>query len=225
MSAPVLVLRPQPAADRTAERLRHLDLLPIVYPLFATEPVAWAPPDPAGFDALLLTSAAAVRLGGAALVAYHHLPTYAVGDATARAAAHAGFADVRRGGGTVMATLPIVEACGHACVLHLAGAEVRQADPGSLRITRVTVYRTRPLGDAAGLQALLPTEGRVAALVYSPRAGSRLAALLAPDCRARIAVAAISDAALAACGEGWRGIAVADRPEEDALLARLQALV
>ena len=36
-------------------------------PLFAIEPVEWRPPDPAQFDALLLTSANAIRCGGPAL--------------------------------------------------------------------------------------------------------------------------------------------------------------
>lgn len=224
MSAPVLVLRPRPGAARTAARLDHLGLVPILYPLFAVEAVDWTPPPPDGFDCLLLTSANAARLGGAGLAGLRHLPLYAVGRATARAAVKAGFADVRIGGGDAASTVARIQACGHASLLHLSGVEYRPFDAGALRVARLCVYRTVPTGDAAGLAAAVPPDGPVAALVHSPRAGERLAQL-AGALRGRIAVAAISAAAVDACGSGWRQTGVADRPDEDALLARLLALV
>ena len=57
----LLVLRPEPGASATAGRARTLGLDPVLMPLFEIEPIAWTAPDPAGFDALLLTSANAVR--------------------------------------------------------------------------------------------------------------------------------------------------------------------
>ena len=57
----ILVLRPQPGADETAARARALGLELVVAPLFAVAPLAWTPPDPAGFDAVMLTSASAAR--------------------------------------------------------------------------------------------------------------------------------------------------------------------
>ncbi|MGD9811804.1 MAG: uroporphyrinogen-III synthase, partial [Sphingobium sp.] len=64
MSCTVLILRPQPGADATAGRAKELGLEPSIYSLFATEPLAWTAPDPAGFDAVLLTSANTLRHGG-----------------------------------------------------------------------------------------------------------------------------------------------------------------
>ena len=61
---PVLVLRPEPGAGETAARARALGLEPIVAPLFAVRPIAWAAPDPAAYDAVMLTSANAARHGG-----------------------------------------------------------------------------------------------------------------------------------------------------------------
>lgn len=225
MSAPVLVLRPQPAAARTAERLRALGLSPILYPLFVVEPLAWTLPDPAGFDAVLLTSANATRWGGGGMAAYAGLPAFAVGEATARAARAAGFQTVRTGGGDAASTLPLIAAAGHRRVLHLCGEQVRLYDPCGLTVERCPVYRALPLGDAAGFAACLPPAGSLAALVHSPRAGARLDALAAPSDRARIAVAAISEAAAKACGQGWRDKAVAARPREEALLQSVQTLV
>ena len=57
----MLILRPQPGADETAARARTLGLEPVVAPLFTIRPLAWEPPDPAEFDAVLLTSANAAR--------------------------------------------------------------------------------------------------------------------------------------------------------------------
>ena len=80
---PVLVLRPEPAATATAEKARSLGLEPIVVPLFEIQRVAWDAPDPSAFDALLLTSANAIRIGGDQLQALRGLPVHAVGDRTA----------------------------------------------------------------------------------------------------------------------------------------------
>jgi uroporphyrinogen-III synthase len=224
MSA-VLVLRPEPGAGRTARRLAAMGLSPIVYPLFTVEAVDWAPPDPAAFDAILLTSANAARLGGPGLACLHDLPVYAVGAATARAALDAGFGTVNEGGGDAAATVPLLVHGGHVHVLHLCGDSVRAFDPQGLKIAPLAVYRTMAIGDAAGLAALLPPTGRLRALVHSPRAGKRLAELIAPAVQRRISIAAISAAAVHACGPGWRAVSAAVRPDEEAMLQCLQTLV
>src|SRR5204862_3541714 len=87
----VIVLRPEPGASATVGRARRRGIEAVALPLFETEPIAWEAPDPARFDALLLTSANAVRLGGDQLDALRALPVHAVGEATAYAAREAGF--------------------------------------------------------------------------------------------------------------------------------------
>ena len=88
---PLLVLRPEPGASATAERARKLGLDPVLLPLFEVEPIEWAAPDPSTFDALLLTSANTIRMGGNQLERLRGLPVHAVGQATADAAHEAGF--------------------------------------------------------------------------------------------------------------------------------------
>lgn len=225
MSAAVLVLRPEPGASRTAERVAGLGLVPIRFPLFTLKPGVWSPPDAGAYDAVLLTSANAARLGGPSLAAFHQLPAYVVGAATARAARDVGFRDVRQGGGNVAGTVPLMVGARHVHVLHPCGDSVRPYDPLGLRIDQRVVYGTVSIGDAAGLAAVLPPQGPLCALVHSPRAGERLAALVQPDVRPRIGIAAISAAAADACGPAWRAMAVAGAPNEDALLQCLQMLV
>ncbi|RSU50554.1 uroporphyrinogen-III synthase [Sphingomonas sp. S-NIH.Pt15_0812] len=212
MTRPIAVLRPEPGNGRTADRLAALGATVIRRPLFAIVPVAWTPPDPAGFDALVLTSANAVRHADIAATSLARLPVWAVGSATAAAARAAGLRVVRTGAAGVAA---LTADRGETRLLHLAGRE-RMAVPG---VTAITVYAADPRpvtpADWAGLSGSV-------ALLHSARAARALAA--GGVDRARIRLAALSPAILTAAGPGWgRSTAVAV-PEEDALLAAAIAL-
>ncbi|CAN5261173.1 uroporphyrinogen-III synthase [soil metagenome] len=225
MADPVLVFRPEPGNARTGEALRELDFTPILYPLYTAEALAWTPPLPAEIDAILLTSANAARLGGPGLSRFAHLPVFAVGEATAKAAGEAGFRAVETGGGDAASTVPLIAAAGHHHVLHFGGQDMRSYDPHGLTITRLPVYRMAERGDAAGLARALPRDRGVYGLVHSPRAGERLAALLSPGDRHRMSIVAISETASDACGAGWRQRIFVGLPTEAAMLAGLQMLV
>lgn len=209
-----LVLRPEPGAAATAARARALGLDPVVAPLFRIVPRAWALPD-ARFDALLMTSANAARALGAAPAGLAALPLYAVGPATARAAAAAGFADIRTGPGDVAGTAALAAADGVGALLHLAGAD-RVAAPAAPVILPVTVYAS----EAVDPPPLLPS-GPHLALLHSPRAARHYRALVAPDgtMPARHSIAAISPAVATAAGPGWRAVGIAAESDDDALLA------
>ena len=215
--SPVVVLRPQPGATATANRVRAIGLTAVSYPLFTVEPLAWTAPDPAGLDAVMLTSANAVWHGGPALTAYHGLPVFAVGEASARAASEHGFAQVVLAGPDAQATATAIAAAGYRQVLHLRGEDARPFDPGHLRVTGIPVYRAAPVGNAAGLAAAAPA-GSVL-LVHSARAGARLDALVPLDQRATFRVVAISPAALAAAAAGWAKARAAEVPTDAAMLA------
>lgn len=213
----LLICRPQPGADATAERARVLGMEPLLYPLFRVEPLPWDAPEPATFDALMLSSANTLRHGGPALARYHHLPAFAVGEATAAAARQAGFTQVTVAGPDAPALIAAIEAAGHRTVLHLGGADLRHADPGTLQITRRAVYRSIEAGSAEGLAPLLGHANIV--LVHSPRAGRRLAALIPENGRARLSLIGISPAARDAAGPGWKQILATLTPDDPALLA------
>jgi uroporphyrinogen-III synthase len=206
----LLVLRPEPGASATIERARQRGLEAIAAPLFEIEPVAWDVPDPTSFDGLLLTSANALRHGGPGIEALRRLPVYAVGESTAEAARSAGFIIARTGASGVDDLLDSI-APGLA-LLHLCGEHRREPSAALHLITRVTTYRSRTL-EAPDLGAAPGT----VALVHSPRAGERLAALVAA--RGAMRIAAISPAAAAAVGDGWDMVGTAEQPNDDALLA------
>lgn len=205
----LLLLRPEPGLSASRERARALGLETITCPLFRIEPVAWAAPDPTAFDGLLLTSANAVRVGGPDLRRFRQLPVYAVGAATAEAAREAGF-EVEVIGATNVADLldslpPTLR------LLHLAGQDRRDL-PGGHLVTQVIVYRSAAIEDPG----LPPLKGLVVA-VHSPRAGARIAELA--EKRSETAIAAISEAAAAACGQGWERVEAAAEPNDPSLLA------
>ena len=206
----ILVLRPQPGAGETAARARALGLDPVVVPLFSVRPLDWTPPDPAGFDAVMLTSASAARQASAGLAAFKALPCYAVGEATAAAAEEAGFTDIRIGpdDGKALLLMMAEDEVRHA--FHACGQDHLAFGHPDVAITRVPVYAAE---EAEALP--VPAEDMLA-LLHSPRAAA-LFARLAGD-RRRIRIAAISAKTARAAGEGWHAVSVSPRPRDQALL-------
>ncbi len=207
----VLILRPQPGADETAARAEALGLEPVVAPLFNVRAVEWAMPDSA-FDALLLTSANGARFGANPELA--HLPCYAVGDATARAARDVGVREVIAGPSDGVAAVSLMAEAGVSRALHLCGRDHIALTHPAFAIERRIVY-------AADAADRLPGEARQAlddgalALLHSPRAAALFASLVRDRAHR---VATISPAAAAAVGSAWAEVHIAATPRDQALL-------
>ena len=209
MTRRLVVVRPEPGASATVARARTLGIEAVAMPLFVVEPVAWAVPAPWTYDALLLTSANALRHGGPDLQRLAGLPVLAVGPATAEAARAVGFIIERTGMGGVAELLAEIPAARK--LLHLCGRDrVDFAAPP--RIDTIIVYDSR----AVSLPDPSHLEGAVVAL-HSPRAARQLATL--PLERSTIALVALSPAVASAASDGWASVAVAPVPTDDALLA------
>jgi len=206
----LLILRPQPGADETAARARALGLDPVVAPLFAVRPLPWTPPDPAGFDAVMLTSASAARQAATGLAAFRALPCYAVGEATAAAAEEAGFTDLRVGPDDGKALLLMMAEDEVRSAFHACGEDHLAIGHPAVAITRIPVYA------AEALERLPVAAEDHLALLHSPRAATLFAGL-AGD-KGRIGIAAISMKTARAAGEGWQSVSVAPRPRDQALL-------
>ena len=210
MTRPILILRPQPGADTTAQRVLALGLEPIVAPLFRIVPLDWEMPD-RSCDAILLTSANAARSLDDRID--RAIPVYAVGAATAEAARRAGFTTVTVGRGDVAQVVKRAAADGVGSLLHLTGMDRTGFDPEGIRIEVRAVYSADPVepGPAFG-EAL---ERGAVALLHSARAARRFRELAGAGYR----VAAISAAVKAASGSEWDAAVVAVRPTDEALLA------
>jgi uroporphyrinogen-III synthase len=203
----LVILRPEPGASATLARAREAGLDAVATPLFEVRPIAWDVPDAGAFDALLLTSANAVRFGGPQLAMLRGLPAYCVGAATAAAAGDAGFNIAAVGQGNAASLAQAIPA--GTRLLHLAGRDHRRIEGA----TTIAVYDNAAIDPAPALDTLA---GGVA-MIHSPRAGDRLAALVSE--RGDISIAAISSAAAVACGLGWAEVGIAVRPDDATLLA------
>jgi uroporphyrinogen-III synthase len=208
----LVLLRPEPGASESATRGATLGIEMVKMPLFEIVRVPWTVPDPAAFDALLLTSANTLRHGGPGLERLRRLPVQAVGATTAEAAQAAGFSVAKVGGAGVDALLAGLPK--GMRLLHLGGEDRTAPQAHGAHITAVTVYRAVPLEVAA--EAIAGIEGGIIA-VHSRRAGERLAELVAD--RATTAVVALSVEAASGLGTGWQSVAIAPRPSDAALLA------
>lgn len=215
----VWVTRARPGADRTAERLRALGMEPVVQPLLTVQPLSPALPDLDRFAALVFTSLNGVA-AYADLTPRRDHPVFAVGDATAKAARDAGFAQVRSAAGDLDDLTRLLAEAAPSPLLAIA-AETPAGDlalslrqtGGRQSVELLTAYRTVPTGAArpAAIDAVL---------IHSPRAAREAALNALP---ADAVIACISPAAAAPFQALGRACAVSPRPNETDLLATLQA--
>lgn len=217
---PVVVLRPEPGNRATIARLTEAGIEALAIPLFAVQPLDWTMPDPAEFDALILTSANAVRWAGKGLTLAKALPVYTVGEATAAAARAAGIDVITTGNEDASALLATAKAAGVARALHLGGRDstiTPGTPPANIIRQSIAVYASDPVPVSPRALAEL-IDG--VALLHSPRAARQLAALIdtAGFARHRITLAALSAAVAAAAGPDWQVIWTAPVPTDAALV-------
>lgn len=224
--ATILITRPEPEASAVAVRLQAAGHSCLVSPLLTINRPAWSPPG-AMPGAIILTS----PRGASAFIAerFKTLPTYCVGQVTARAAQANGYGNiVWPGSGRSAELIARLAADGTTPCLWLSGEDVStdmvaELKTHGVKVWRRVVYIAEPVAmfTAEALRAL--RRGEVDwALLSSPR----LATLMRERCAAesipadRIALACLSEeVAAAARGPVWRDIHVSPKPDLDVLLA------
>ena len=214
---PVLILRPAEGAARSIAALNAAGLPALSLPLFALRPLAWQAPVAANFDAILITSAAAILHGGAALGQYARLPTHVVGPVSADAARTAGLTLGMIGDSDGNALLRAVGAAwrgdGPCRIMWPCAREHSELKvPGNIMLQPSIVYAAEesPV-DVTCLQR------PAIALVHSARAAMRLAAL-APD-QSALTLIAISTKVATAAGPGWASVHIAPKPIDSDMVA------
>jgi uroporphyrinogen-III synthase len=237
----VLVTRPQGDGEATAESLRSRGFEVLLAPMLRFEALPFQDDDAADYDAVIVTSANALRaiapqLAGHALL---RLPLFAVGEHTAAAAREAGFAKVASADGDAGALCKLLLARRKArklkkaaTLLYLAGADLSRdlagelGDAGFTVVTRTT-YRMAPVAGlpravceafmAGGIEAVLHYSRRSAqAFLDAARAeGLEISALALPHCCISAGVAAVLREA------GASQVVSAASPDENALFEAL----
>ncbi|MFT0861311.1 uroporphyrinogen-III synthase [Ancylobacter sp. G4_0304] len=230
----VLVTRPEPDSQATAERLRALGHDVVRDPLLIIEPIADATLPPGRFDAVVLTSVNGARALAQRpeLAALRDLPLYAVGRRT-EAVAPPGFSRrlVAGGNGAALAALLRAELSPRSRVLHVCGEE-RAVDLGAElagdghAVALFTIYRAR------AAEHLLPaTEAAIrgrqidAAFHFSPRTAATLARLagqagLTEHGAGFVHLCFSANVAAPLIPAGWP-TRIANEPTEDGLFALL----
>jgi uroporphyrinogen-III synthase len=229
----VLVTRPEPGAHRTAARLVELGFRPVLAPMLAVRMQAADLPAPAEVQAVLVTSANAVA---GLPAAFGRVRLLAVGAATAARARAAGFGDVRSADGDAGDLAALARACctpagGRLLLAHGAGqgdglTAALTAD--GFAVARAAVYAARavermPAAAAAAWRA----GGVAAALFYSAETARAFVTVATAEGMQAGAVGAMAVAIGAAAAAAlaplpWRAVRVADRPDQEAMLALLR---
>jgi uroporphyrinogen-III synthase len=222
----LLIIRPQPGNDASAARACDAGFEPLQLPLFAIASRPWDAPDQRHYDALLFTSANAVRHAGPALQNYQALPVHAVGSQTATALRYLGIDAATTGTGDASVALLNAAKLGHRHMLWLAGEDhIDLTPPPGGNIETRICYAAEALSLSAEAGIRIASADIVA--FHSARAAIHFCETLSQfglD-RANLVAAAFSPAIAAAAGAGWRAMAVARQPTDSALLSAVAELV
>jgi uroporphyrinogen-III synthase len=224
---PVWITRAEPGAGETAARVRALGLEALIEPLLEVRPLDVAAAQVADVGAIAFTSANAVR-AFAARWPERGAPVFAVGGATARAAAAAGFTQVVSADGDVAALARLItdrRATIAGMVLHASAAEAAGDLTGDLAASGVAARRL-PLYETAprppGPAVLDRLAGGAVVLLHSPRAARILREAVAPGRLDRLTALCLSPAVAMGLGEAQlAGVRSAAEPNEAALIALL----
>lgn len=235
----VLVTRPAPDNEATADALRARGFEPILAPMLVFQPLPFRDENDGNYGGVILTSANAVR----AIAAHPMLPrlqalsAFAVGERTAQAAREAGFSDVRVAAGDAVSLRELiaanVPARRRAPLLYLSAADVSRdlgAELGlrGIKVVSRCVYRMAQLDDmpqpvcevfaANAIEAVLHYSRRSALAFVNAarRAGLEISALALPQ-------VCLSDQVAGALREaGATRLVIASAPNETALLDVLE---
>lgn len=222
----MLIIRPEPGATASAARVRAAGFDPVCMPFFQIVPRSWHAPDPSAYDAVLVTSANAIRHAGRELDGLRALCFHAVGEHSANAICAAGLQLGATGSAGIGALLDTLAATGGGRLLWLAGEDrTNVTPPASITLDAVTVYASEPVAQDRNAIAAISACPIVA--LHSVRAADAFAACVdaAGLPRGRFLLAAFSQPIAQAAGTGWGGLAIAEEPTDAALLSSAQALV
>lgn len=230
----VLLTRPHLDSQAIVPLLADRGIASVVAPLIEISDIDDAEIDLDGVQALLLTSANGARALARA-TARRDIPLLAVGDASARAAQAAGFANVASAGGDVGALVALARRWldpSAGALLHVTGSAVAGDLAGDLArhgfsVRRIQIYRSHT-ADALPEQArrALAEQSIDSVMFYSPRTAAQFVNLvreagLAHACQNITALCLSRAVAEALAGLAFAEIRIAETPDQASLFALL----
>jgi uroporphyrinogen-III synthase len=227
----MLVTRPEPDAQATLARLDALGISATAAPLMVRQTLDASLPPPDGFTAMVLTSANAIRSlqDRGVIDQYRHLPVFAVGDRTAREATEAGFERVSSAAGALQDLINAMTIARMRGPIFYPTGKHQSADlakalaPLGIMVATAKIYDMVAI-DALPDQVLADLGGDIGAvLAYSRRSAEIFATLahsLPRERRKSLALLCLSETVAEPLLEArFSRISLADRPDEDAMMA------
>lgn len=230
----VLITRPRDAAAKLGAELATQGFIPVLDPLLDIVELPGAEIELDGVQALIFTSARAVRAAAKRMSA-RHIRAYAVGGATAQALRQAGFARIHDADGDWQDLVALIARDARprgGRLLHLAGEDTAGDLAGALRslgfeVMRQILYKAVAASHLAPLTVAALRERQLSyVLLYSARTARTLVKLveqagLAESCRPVTALCLSAAVAAAASDLPWLAARVANAQNAGALLALL----
>jgi uroporphyrinogen-III synthase len=239
MSVALLVTRPAPDNQATADALRRRGFEPLLAPMLVFQPLPLRAANLGEYTGVIFTSANAIRAiqEHPVLPQLQRLPAFVVGDRTAQSVRDVGFASVHSAQGDaaalrelIVANLPLRK---RASLLYLSAEETSRDLAGELglrgvEVTSIAVYRMSALDELPTAVCDAFAQGAIEAVLHYSRrsalafikaaraAGFEISALALPQ-------ACLSDQIAASLREaGATRVVVAAEPNEDDLLSALE---
>ena len=226
----LLVTRPEPDASETAARLNALDIEAVIEPLLIAQTLATGLPEAAGFAAMAITSANALRAldERGELPRFLGLPVYAVGDRTATVARGYGFASVTSAKGSLGDLVALLAKAGvrgpvfHPAAQQQSGDLAKALAPHGVMVITTPVYAMRPANEfSARLRADLAADAIDGALFYSRRTAETFIGLVRDvDASPRLRMLCLSEhIAEPLISAHFVRVSLADHPSEEAMMS------
>jgi uroporphyrinogen-III synthase len=233
----VLVTRPHPDNEATAQSLRARGFEVVLAPMLRFEPVAFADDLDADYAGLIVTSANALRAAESQVSTLLDLPLFAVGEHTAAEGRRLGFAQVVSAGGDAAELRDRVASGPKGMkgkkLLYFAGADLSRDLAGELSahgfevVTRTTYRMVAVSGLSRQILQAFAANQVEAVLHYSQRSarafleaaraeGVEISALSVPQCCISTNVAVVLREA------GAPRVLAAASPDENALFGALE---
>lgn len=227
----MLVTRPEPDGQSTQARLAALGIEALAAPVMVRQTLDTSLPPADGFTAMVLTSTNALRaLAERDMIErYRHLPVFAVGDRTAMEAREAGFSEVVSAAGAfadLVNAMTIARVAGpifYPAARHQSADLARALAPLGVMVATAKIYEMVAV-DALPEDILAQLgDGIEAVLCYSRRTAqifARLAESVPEQRRRQLALLCLAEAVAEPLLEAhFSRIALADRPDEEAMMA------
>ncbi len=231
--AAVLITRPEPGASETAARIADLGFRPLLAPMLVVRPIPSVLPSPRHVQAVLVTSGNALT---GLPESFTGVRLLTVGAATAARARLTGFTDVHSADGdardlAALARARCTQTGAPLLLVHGAGqgdalAAALLAD--GFQVGRAAVYQARPASHMPAAVASAWRSRQIgAALFFSAETARAFVTLVTAGRSAAaaanaLAVAIGAPAAAALAPLPWGAVRVADRPDQEAMLALLR---